>query len=219
VSLEALLHQYKLPLLGDRFELAQSLVRAVLQLHSAGWLHKDFRSGNIVFFPSSSTLHGSVRSGSPTADTNSTYSLTKPYITGFEYARPDAPAEISEFVKETFDVKALLYRHPDYISESSSAISRPRFKRAYDVYALGCVLLEIGLWRSLESMLKDTYTPRKFRERLRESWSRELGGRCGERYMKVVIDCLGAGDEQEGEAEALREFVWNVVGELEGLNV
>src|SRR5690348_12244673 len=39
------------PSLTDRFDLARKLAHSVAELHSEGWLHKNFRSENILFFP------------------------------------------------------------------------------------------------------------------------------------------------------------------------
>jgi serine/threonine protein kinase len=205
LSLQALLKQEKLPHLGTRFQLAQVLVRAILQLHAAGWLHKDLKSSNIIFFPESGS-----------------FQFPNLYITGFDFARPDGPDEISDIGGIVSPLSAAsLYHHPEYSQNTGiSNAQKKRFRRAYDVYALGCILLEIGLWRSLDSMWKPKYSPRVFRERLVDNWAKELGGRCGERYQKVVEDCLMAGDEAEAhETKELREFVWGVVDQLEKLSV
>ncbi|RWA08863.1 hypothetical protein EKO27_g6229 [Xylaria grammica] len=43
--------------------------------HSAGWLHKGFHSGNIIFLAQDSGQEGTIRA-------------TDPFITGFQYSRP-----------------------------------------------------------------------------------------------------------------------------------
>jgi hypothetical protein len=44
-----------------------------------------------------------------------------------------------------------LYRHPD--SHNSSTGSGTTFRKIFDLYAFGCVLLELVLWQNLEDIL------------------------------------------------------------------
>ena len=69
------------PSLTDRIALATSLAYSILNLHSVGWLHKNFRSENILFFPmENSTLR----------------TLKAPYLVGFDSSRPDSKDQVSE---------------------------------------------------------------------------------------------------------------------------
>jgi hypothetical protein len=52
-------------------------------LHSVGWLHKSFRSENILFFND--------------ADQDP-HLLTQPYVCGFDFSRQDSPHEMTENV-------------------------------------------------------------------------------------------------------------------------
>lgn len=69
------------PSLTDRMELARKLAFCMLELHLGGWLHKNFRSENILFFPE---------------ETSTRRKLDNPYLIGMECARPDRKDEISE---------------------------------------------------------------------------------------------------------------------------
>lgn len=118
------------PSLGDRMCLAINLFETILQLHTSGWLHKGIRSDNILFF------HESL----------SNFSISQPYLEGYEYARADNPSDITE--SPALQQEADLYRHPALLRTN-----RLPFCKAYDLFALGCVLVEIGLWQSLLTTL------------------------------------------------------------------
>jgi hypothetical protein len=47
-----------------------------------------------------------------------------------------------------YDINLDYYQHPDKRLDS-----RIRYSRAHDIYSLGCVLLEIGLWKSLPQVV------------------------------------------------------------------
>lgn len=47
-----------------------------------------------------------------------------------------------------YDINLDYYQHPDKRLDS-----RIRYSRAHDIYSLGCVLLEIGLWKSLPQLV------------------------------------------------------------------
>jgi hypothetical protein len=86
-----------------------------------------------------------------------------------------------------------IYRHPDSIRVVGAANPvTTRYRQAFDVYSLGCVLLEIGLWIKLEEAWKDKYSqnPSIFRQRLVEVWSKDLARKCGKTYELVVRTCL-----------------------------
>merc|ERR1711881_7868 len=89
-----------------------------------------------------------------------------------------------------------LYRHPhdpkifsqkcEFCDKSSCKCARYRF----DIYGLGLILLEIGLWVPLSDVFKQKYTLDDFRKRLETVWVRKLANRCGSLYQSVVKECL-----------------------------
>ena len=119
------------PSLNERLSVALCLAETILQLHTTGWLHKGLRPDNILF-----RQCGSQTWESGTAD--------GPYLAGFEYARP-SNAE-TETVPRQPDWD--LYRHP-----SAQGPARSNFDKSFDLFALGCILLEIALWTSLREIL------------------------------------------------------------------
>ena len=119
--------------LNKRFAIALTIAESVLQLHTAGWLHKNISSTSLLFL------------SWPDNDLPSKASI--PYLCGFEFTRNNV--EDSEAV--TLDTDGELYHHPDY--QAGGLNHEPGFRKTYDLYSLGCVLLEVALWTSFEAIL------------------------------------------------------------------
>jgi serine/threonine protein kinase len=115
--------------------MALEICRTLLTVHTAGWLHKNVRSENILFF-SDSTSPGGV-SNTP----------TRPYLAGFAFSRVDSPVEVSDQASE--DPLLDIYRHPQGLGEPSVA-----YAMYMDHYSLGMVLAEIAEWRPLKHIVK-----------------------------------------------------------------
>ena len=114
------------PDLGQKFRLAKILVSSVHSFHTSGWLHKNISSSNVLFFLNLSTkLEG--------------LDLAQPYVVGFYYSRKNDPGEYTESPELLNAQKE--YQHPDYRQGPS------RFRKGYDYYSLGLVLLQIGTWK------------------------------------------------------------------------
>ncbi|KAL8697648.1 MAG: hypothetical protein Q9201_007020 [Fulgogasparrea decipioides] len=123
------------PSVTERLQLALRITESVRQFHTGGWLHKNLRSENILLFPSGN------------ASMSAEFPLTNPVLAGFAFSRLDSPSAISE--QPSADPQRDIYRHPDAMGEPSKS-----FTVVKDVYALGTVLLEIGEWRSLKSLVE-----------------------------------------------------------------
>ncbi|KAI4282473.1 MAG: hypothetical protein L6R38_002897 [Xanthoria sp. 2 TBL-2021] len=115
------------PDLGDRFELAKALVSTVFEILNLGWLHKNIQPKNVLFWP---------KPGAKELD------YGKPYLVGFDISRPNRPGEVSE--KPLADSDDDIYRHPLYRTHNSHS-----FLPSFDMYSLGIMLFEIGLWRNV----------------------------------------------------------------------
>ncbi|KAI9862498.1 MAG: hypothetical protein M1813_004349 [Trichoglossum hirsutum] len=179
------------PDLGDRFRLAHTLSIALWSFHSLDWLHKTFCSENVLFF------HGSKNLGYP-------------YVTGFDSSRPDHLDEMT--VASNNDIGQDLYRHPD-----SLGVWRQSYRKSFDIYSLGLVLLEIGLWKSLKNFHKPKYTPTVFREKVMQSLVPGLGHKTGALYRDVVMACLQS--EEVVTSDGAGKLMEWVVLTLEGLRV
>jgi len=196
------------PYLGDRFRLAHTLAVALWSLHSLEWLHKSVCSSNILFFPSafsaSEPQTPAVRAGIP--------DISSPYILGFDASRPDDMGELS--VASRNPATSDLHRHP----ASLNGMSRKQYCKSFDIYSLGLVLLEIGLWKVLQTYHRPHYTAERFRDKVvMQNLVPNLGSKTGRVYRDVVERCLFAREDLNGqEAGQLMEYV---VGSLESLHV
>ncbi|KAK8057861.1 hypothetical protein PG996_011798 [Apiospora saccharicola] len=119
----------RVPSLTARIRLLRVLAESVEKLHAVDWLHKGLRSQNILFFH----------------DDNDRLDLRRPFLSGFEYSRPDGAPYLSE-------------SPPPW--RPRICIGGPRedgygfgYKKHHDIYALGVVFLEIAYWKPVYSIL------------------------------------------------------------------
>ncbi|KAF2457994.1 prion-inhibition and propagation-domain-containing protein [Lineolata rhizophorae] len=225
------------PSLTDRIALARTVAECLERLHAVDWLHKGLRSDNIVFFPDEA---GNVH-------------LSRPFVSGFDYSRPAMNEDMTE--KPPENPACDLYRHPKvhggvrdlppqtppHASPHShqSASSSSAFKKSYDIYSLGVILLEIARWQPLDKMLGipdiDRAKPKQTRL-VRNRLLREkeflgfIRSYLGNTFEEVVRACLVGpkafgiaedADEKDGlVGEVLqRAFYANVVGKLVEMRV
>lgn len=125
-SLKDYLNSAMMPTLTDRLQLARELVTSVFLFHTSDWLHKNICSDNVLFFSTDAAPPSTVHN---------------PFLVGFEYSRPDTKDSWPYDDDPEFDI----YRHPIYLG-----IRQLGFRKAYDVYSLGLVLMEIAKWRPLK---------------------------------------------------------------------
>ncbi|KAL4919220.1 prion-inhibition and propagation-domain-containing protein [Aspergillus aurantiobrunneus] len=117
--------------LSRRLDIASEMAETLLQIHTAGWLHKGLRSENIIFL------------SSPAAD-NSEIVSSKAFLLGFEYSRPDSRSGALLTEPPKGSVLTDLYRHP-----AARGLNREAYCKQFDMYSLGCLLLELALWKRL----------------------------------------------------------------------
>lgn len=188
---------FPVPLLGDRFALAVTLATAFSNFHSAGWLHKGFHSGNIVFLAQISPPSPSPSPPS-SSDPETVIKVTDPFITGFQYSRPAGAQSLSIGPLENAELEH--YYHPS---------ASKGFSRRVDLYSLGVVLCEIGRWGLVGSTVSEG-TRRKMVDRA--AWRNymvakvlpDIGWRMGERYQSAVRTLLECrlpddGDDDDGD--------------------
>lgn len=178
--------------IGQRFSLAKALVKSLHLLHMAGWVHKDINSRNILFFISSSDY----------ADVD----LTEPFIVGFHHSRQDGERAYTEGPDEWKK-----YQHPNYQT------SLTPFKKEYDYYSLGLMLLEIAAWEGL-SNIHTKYmdeTPFQLRQRYINICDNQILDRMGPAYHAATKKCLMADSQLNGdELDSAIDFQRDVVDEL-----
>lgn len=162
------------PNLEIRFRLAYNIVLAILHLRSQNLVHGNINSNNILIFPGMEVSNTGTVDSFP-AD------FRHPYLTSlaqFDSDDKDAPPE---------PLSSSMYRHPDdrrVLTEASAW--------AYDLYSLGLVLLEIGLWTPISRLWKLKYSNAMFKSRIENVYIKKLGAKCGGAYLQTVQLCLDA---------------------------
>ena len=158
-SLEHRLNQDQPPLIrrnpGDRLSAARSLVGTVYQMLSVNWLHKGISASNVLLFEVDSDSHA----------------VESPFLCGFGLSRRDRDLEPSEWFPSIYlkgfpSFNERLYWHPtrNAAVPDSTRVAvgnlqpSPRYRREFDIYGLGIVLLEIGLWCPIQRIFKDCGT-------------------------------------------------------------
>ncbi|KAF2188089.1 hypothetical protein K469DRAFT_566510 [Zopfia rhizophila CBS 207.26] len=115
--------------------MAKTVAKSSWHLHTVSWIHKGVRSKNIVFLTKLDT----------------TVDFDTPHLIGLEYSRHNDDATSYAAVDE--DPEKNLYRHLEWQGPPST-----RFKKSHDLYSLGLVLLEIGVWKTLGNIVQ-THMP------------------------------------------------------------
>ena len=236
------------PPVGDRFSLAKSLALSLHHLLSVQWLHKSIRSDNIICFQSRSTtnvadhpkrsiadpgetdiVEESVKSASATNSpmTGPPAPLPPFSLLGWDLSRPDHPSELSETLSIStsgFQTKReiiQMYSHPDILSTTASG-KHARYRAQYDIYSMGLVLLEIGLWRTLDTIRPRCKDDEDFRRRVQTEYCDKLQAKMGLIYWRAVQRCLNNDFNLEKEPFANEEdfslqvaFEKHVICELE----
>ena len=203
------------PPLGDRFDLAFGLVSAVANIIAIGWIHRALRSSNMLLFDERATR--------------------KIYLIGFAYAREgEAPGQLSNLpIEESWG----LYRPPaddqveaggvtsdeeevgsgEDVNETSpppQGVSEQR-SISVDMYGLGVVLLEIGLWQTVDSLMRKSKSPstEHFHRQDINGYIDQLSSRCGDIFRGVVCTCLrGDNWERSVMQENLSQLLTNLKG-------
>ena len=149
--------------------------------------------------------HGSINSSNVilpgTTDIRHPYLLSSPQV--FSKSRKG-----EEFYSAT------LYRHP----HDGGEVDR-EWPVTYDVYSLGLVLLEVGLWMPLSKFWKSKYDSATFMSRIKKQYLPKLAGRCGSVFMNVVRKCLHAveGPHVHNEPVAARDGTLDVASYVLGI--
>ena len=126
-----------LPDLHTRLSWALRLSQTVLQLHTAGWVHKSISPAHVLFLK---------RQGENESESRQ---FAGPYLSGFGCAREISPSAFSD--EQPYMPEETAYRHA-----LAQGLRRCPFRPQFDVYALGIVLIELGLWSSISDVLQTT---------------------------------------------------------------
>ena len=192
------------PCLEDRFRAAHTLAATFFHLHTKGISHRDVQSENILLFPKASL------DSSPSISNQDLWDLRNPYLASYDL--------FSEYSLEdsTRDLASDMYRHPGDLGGANG------FHPSFDLYGLGLLLLEIGLWLPIGTLWKPKYDRGVFKSRIVDIHVKKLLPKCGKLYTLAVRSCLLCADEvhhledEEDWRQKLQiELYWNVVRRLE----
>ena len=154
------------PTLGERFRLARALAETLFNFHSVDWLHKSIRSDNILLFRGMKS-----------------FNFSEPYLFGFEFSRAEGDQSTTDNDDSLINN---LYRHP-----RRQGLPDARFSILHDIYALGVVLLEVGIWRPLSGFDDfSSMAPDDIKNSLIEHANVRLPHYMGQDYADAVVKCL-----------------------------
>ncbi|KAJ6128463.1 hypothetical protein N7471_009680 [Penicillium samsonianum] len=208
VSLQRLLFKDDLrPELGDKFHLALGLSKCIAQMHMVQWLHESFRSDNILLLPHSIE--------DEQLGTHVAVNYPEPWVLGFEFSRPEPFFSMG---RADFEPARDIYRHPDRQGQPTEM-----FKKIHDIYALGVVLLEIGLWEPAVELEKNMFSrarnPHAVQAQLIKHAQRRLESHVGRMYKEVLLKCLtgdfGIEDDTKEDLKLQQAFRYQVVDVIE----
>ena len=182
--------------LGNRFSTARALAATLLETHASGWIHGNVHSRNVAMLP---------------RDLNDPE--LSPSLVGWGVLQP---LEGSHFALEPN-----LYRHHDRFGKPSS-----EYANEHDIYSLGVLLLELGLWRTVAMMFarRLAQNPRFSAVQQHDVFNRmhnatldlangiDIEREMGKRYAQVVLKCLTW--HFHNSVESMIEFRKQVVDEL-----
>ncbi|KAL1848920.1 hypothetical protein Daus18300_013429 [Diaporthe australafricana] len=163
------------PAVEERLHLALRLARSFMELHKAHWLHKGFSSTCVLLDASNSSVR-----------------VDTAVVSGFQYARPGGNEQVSLPVSRSVLGDRMWYLHPEIRDNISTRSGLPRayvkYMARHDLYSLGVVLAEIGLWKPIEQVADPK--SERFADSLRSRAKNNLPFYMGSRYAAVVDRCL-----------------------------
>ncbi|KAF8460060.1 hypothetical protein BDZ91DRAFT_432321 [Kalaharituber pfeilii] len=199
------------PTLQARMRLALSLARSVARLHAYNWVHQMLSPSAVLFFTDATNCDSTHQNNSDDDQLPVDLPLPVPYLANFAKSRPSALFEHTPMAPSTTD---LLYIHPARWGDHGT-----RFEKKFDVYSLGVMLLEIGLWERADQLDRGRVAKlvdaggMEVKKQLVKHAERRLGFYCGGSYRGVVLGCLEGvikmrsegsleeGDEGDGDGE------------------
>ncbi|RAR10551.1 ATP binding protein [Stemphylium lycopersici] len=177
------------PPLEDRFRLAFTLAVTFSKIHGDNFAHKDVNSTNIVLFKKNKRQSANSRALQ--------YSLRTPVVCSFDLFS-DCDIDATKTMP-TLNI----YRHPE---DPKFTGAKDHYTANFDLYGLGLVLLEVGLWQPLSDLWKQKYTLSDFKQRIEDVYIRRLASKCGTAYMQVVRDCFSAADAKSDDLDMYQVY-------------
>lgn len=183
-------HETSFPPLENKFRLAYNIALNATSYLAHGHCHGHIKSSNIIFLRE----NDNPKLGK---------TLRCPYI-----LQP-----VQKLVGEPNTVQPLrdtIYHHTSADEIGYGVVP------AYDVFSVGLLLLEIGLWRPLHSFWKPKYDRALFHDRLQKYYVPKLASKCGTRYMNLVKRCFEAPEELQDKISPVdaAEYLLDIVEDL-----
>ncbi|KAF2840208.1 hypothetical protein M501DRAFT_932170 [Patellaria atrata CBS 101060] len=207
------------PSLGDRFSIAHSLALTVLNVHGSLWVHKNIWSRGILLFQKDKkgiytlNMNGKTTVSEPIESRNATSPRMLAFLADWGYARP---FEGATEMRSDFDIEPNLYRHPE-----RQGVPTRQFARRHDIYALGVVLLEIGLWHTVSQIFASKVKaaqqignlpkPKEVLATLISLAQGELPKEMGAGYSAAVLACLKGDFRKASDMELSLDFRKKVI--------
>jgi hypothetical protein len=159
------------PTLTERLQMALAISVAVSRWHCAEWVHQGINSHDILLFKKQHERR---------------LDYSSPFLSGFEFSRPRLAPSLDQYVS---DLDRDVYRHVE-----RQGPSRNGHRKRHDLYSLGVVLLELGLWQRASVIanpqdLKDLGVV-LMASNLLAAANERLAFYAGEQYAHVVLRCL-----------------------------
>jgi len=178
------------PSLGIRFSMCHQLADSLFLLHSVDWVHRALRSDNIlIIFPNDDL-------------DKITLKRAELRICGFEASRPATDSSLGPYDDQ---LSRNVYRHP-----KRWGTPRELFTQVHDVYSLGVILLEIGLWERAEDMISslkpEQRVPEPVSQYLLRHTNERLAHRCGDVFADAVRKCLTLNFDEDSDEASLTEL-------------
>ncbi|KAJ5746946.1 uncharacterized protein N7511_008642 [Penicillium nucicola] len=168
--------------LSEVFTMAMQLAISVNYVHTMGFVHKSIRPETILIFDNGISQLGSLA------------------LVGFRSVRM-ADGKTLRHGDLAWDQN--LYRHPD----RQGLLPEADYTMQHDIYSLGVCMLEIGLWRSFvtydqsgvpwpaEIRHKTDVESSNSKTNLVALATNELPQRMGDKFARIVINCLTCMDQ------------------------
>lgn len=196
--------QKRVPL-GSRIQLAFTLAEAIENFHKVGWVHKLFKSSNVVFFyqkPESGNVNV------PRVD------IHRPWLFGFEYSRPE---DAETALKTDYSVENNVYMHPERWGRPLA-----KFSKAHDVYSLGIVMMEIAYWKSTKEfpeMRQRRLDPENIKAAILQRLIQDGPHVCGQRLSDSIQACLSFKEltEELSDLESHKVFKAKILSPLKDI--
>jgi hypothetical protein len=169
------------------------------------FVHKSIRSSNVLVAYSAPFSTGPTAAGITSSPDQSGVlqsaerpQIGTPYLVGFSYARRGTARSTGS---SRADWRNEIYRHPERQAAELGIDPEVYYKPYHDVYSLGVVLLELGLWERLdatyEAQLKRA-TANQRRDTLIDLASGHLPSKVGSTFSRIVRGCLEVDADTDG---------------------